>query len=160
MKYDFSTPDKRQYFVKTLQYDHAAINEPLPNFSWISHTEFVHHGFFMYSDWQMFTRAFGGPNRLSNTEQLPESWPERLQKTIVYAKCFIITDMCGYVLLPCTQYKKCDIKEKPYYGWKGKLFIGKFRFCVHEMVTKNIGKCLNEHTCRKCGFKATDDSSG
>lgn len=33
--------------------------------------------------------------------------------------------------------------------------------CVHEMGSaRNVGNCLNEYTCGKCGYKRTVDSSG
>ncbi|MBY8604187.1 hypothetical protein K7N18_05015 [Burkholderia arboris] len=35
-----------------------------------------------------------------------------------------------------------------------------FRFgCKHVMDRKNVGNCVNQYTCTKCGFSETVDSS-
>jgi len=31
--------------------------------------------------------------------------------------------------------------------------------CIHTFTEKNIGRCLHEHTCSKCGEKRVVDSS-
>lgn len=157
--HDFSTGLLRATYIKENFQDSKTWDQPLPNLEWINQTKFVKHGFFMYSDWVMFTRGFGGPNKNDNRKQLPEGWTED-PNTKVYAKAFIISDMCGYVLLPSQRYKKSDSKEDPYYGWQGKLFIAQFRVCVHDMERKTVGRCVNHYTCRKCKYEHTVDSSG
>lgn len=32
--------------------------------------------------------------------------------------------------------------------------------CEHEFTSRNIGNCLNEYTCKKCGYSYEVDSSG
>ena len=153
--YDFSSSEKRLKFIKALD-DPKTWNDPLPSVEWISHTQFVKGGFFRYSGWYMFTRAFGGRDRLANKEDLPPNWKHADERH--YARCFIIEDMVGYIMLPDSKHKKTDFYEQPYVGFIGKLHIGQFRFCVHDMKTQNLGKCLNRYTCTKCGFIHTEDS--
>lgn len=154
VKYDFSTRDKRVAFMKELAVNTQTWKDPLPNFEWITHTEFCRHGFFMYTDWEMFTRSWGP----KSGTPFPTGWKQNPQVTI-YGRCFIIGSMGGYAFLPSTMYKRVEPDVNPY-GWKGKLYIGKFRFCVHDMTRTNIGKCLNKYLCSKCGYEETLDSSG
>lgn len=34
-----------------------------------------------------------------------------------------------------------------------------FALCGHDYETKNVGRCLNTYTCKKCGYAETIDSS-
>jgi hypothetical protein len=61
--------------------------------------------------------------------------------------------------------KDLHIQYKHDYGWgyEKDYRNNKIRFfrvgCKHDYDVKNIGKCLNEYTCKKCGFKQEIDSS-
>ena len=153
--YDFSTSEKRLNFIKELDKTKNWYKK-LPNLSWITHTEFVSHGFFMYTDWHMFTAQFGAG---SENMEFPADWDHGRAQTY-YAKCFIISTMGGYVLLGDTRYQPSKRKDFPFFGWKGKLHIAKFRFCEHDMTRQKISRCLNRYTCKKCGFVEDLDSSG
>lgn len=44
--------------------------------------------------------------------------------------------------------------------WGGRLRFFRQCLCLHRnYTTKNIGNCLNTHTCSDCGYKWTVDSS-
>lgn len=153
--FDFSSSEKRLNFIKELDKGKYWSDE-LPNLKWITHSEFVSHGFFVYSDWHLFTRKIGGN---SGNKILPEDW-DHGTKQGWYAKCFIICSMGGYVMLPDPHYQPSKRKDFPFFGWKGKLHIAKFRFCEHDMDRKVLSKNLNRYTCKKCGFMEDLDSSG
>ena len=154
--YDFSSFENRQAFKDALVKNTIDWNKALPNFEWINHTEFCRGPFFMYSDWVFFTRALGGRGQTP----LPDEWTMNRGIT-VYARCFIGGTMGGYLLLPNNHYKKSTDAGQAVYGeWKSKLYIGKFRFCRHDMLQTKVGKCLNKYDCKLCGFSETIDSSG
>lgn len=60
------------------------------------------------------------------------------------ARAFILSDGTGYALV------------QDY--WKGKLRYYMFG-CQHDMTITNVGRCLNRHTCKICGYSVEIDSS-
>lgn len=60
------------------------------------------------------------------------------------ARMFFMHDQISYALI--SDY------------WGGTVSV--FRFgCKHVMDRKNVGNCMNQYTCTKCGFSETIDSS-
>jgi len=43
--------------------------------------------------------------------------------------------------------------------WAGKVHFAKGQLCEHAFECKNLGRCLNKYTCKKCGFTEEIDSS-
>jgi hypothetical protein len=54
----------------------------------------------------------------------------------------------GFAVVYCHQYRE---EKVLYFEWKA---------CAHEFVSRNIGNCLNEYTCRHCKLSYEVDSSG
>jgi hypothetical protein len=44
--------------------------------------------------------------------------------------------------------------------WAGKLRFFKFAVCLHDFTGEKLGNCYYRHTCKKCGYSHTVDSSG
>ena len=62
-----------------------------------------------------------------------------------YGEAFIWAD--GLVLMSLASY----------YG-SARTFVSAW-VCAHEMEGKNLGRCYNGYTCKKCGYHYTVDSS-
>lgn len=62
-----------------------------------------------------------------------------------YGEIFIWAD--GFILMSL----------RSYYG--NRYTFASAWFCKHEMVSKSIGRCYTEYSCKKCGYKYTVDSS-
>lgn len=112
-------------------------NDVPPNFREITEKEFAQSKFFVYS-----------PERWEYRQITRKEDLERLQR-----KSALVIRMAHF-------YDGTGIAIESDY-WAGKVHYFWFGACEHkERTQRNIGNCLNEYTCKNCGFVETLDSSG
>jgi hypothetical protein len=123
-------------------------NDPPPNFQPCSANEFWHwhsmYGVYADREFRQFVVP-GGPNK----------WMESVQ-------LFYGAGDTGYGLFTTHKYVPSmsgPAKVHEVYEYTPHFY--KFYLCDHEVKhLRNVGDCLNEYTCTKCGWTYEVDSSG
>lgn len=115
--------------------DYGGYNDLPPNFKEISYQDFIDSQFFTYTP------------RLVDTRQAYEKDSEgRNVGSYRGLHLYLFGDGTGIAI-----EKYWDS------GWK--LKYHKFAKCEHEFTEQEVGRCLHEYKCKKCGYTETVDSS-
>ena len=114
--------------------------DTLPNVKRISADEFAKSMLFTYKPQQTFTGSLE-----VDPKEREHSWSEG-GKYFDHVLAFRMHDGTGYAIR--NRY------------WKGEVEYYRFGECFHDnMSRRTIGNCLNEYTCKDCGYKTVIDSS-
>lgn len=113
-----------------------------PNFREITEKEFAQSKFFIYTPDRWEYRQI---SRKEDTDLF--KWGPEQRSCVFSIRIAHFYDGTGVAL------------EHDY--WSGKVRYFALGACDHKDRTqRNVGNCLNEYTCKSCGFVETIDSSG